>query len=1160
MHLGTRLRRVLPATILLLGLLAGLGAASAQADAPPSIEGGRRTPHTAEHTPGSAAGTPLPSPSPLETAPPLNPQASNPGTPLTPKDTTNGADPSPAKPSDKTDEQAAHTVRFDPADGSKPTQASVKTGTLATPPQENPQRPGFRFDGWTLDGRPYDFRTPVLKDTTLKAQWSRITDWTLSPEHGPATGTRLTISPPDRQEPYYTSIQAAGDQIVGLTGDSRIHTWTQDHTPVQVPSPTQASDGFHYLQAAAGDQWQAALGSDQHIYTWDSQQSTPTILDTGQDTRFTSISLNGDRLLAVDRKGQVHAFQDSQKDSRDPNPKLLEQATTILPGKAQAVTTAASASRTLIVDSDGQAWTWETSSPGDVKPEPVRQDPGTRTVQAQALNQGFLLLDADGQAWYLADSTTNPTAVSPPEGMKASRITADKNQAIITDWEGHVWAWKPGETPMRADNGNQPYTQAVLADGRITAISRQDGLHQWSLDGQGRPGQPARPDTTTTPTLETASMDGQPLTPDKSNDAWQTDIPAHTPGPATITITGSQDGQPFTRSLNYTVDQPLTRDIRQGSTHTVSFDTNGGSQAPQPQQVPYPYGRVQRPIPDPVREGHQFDGWFISDIAYDFSKPVTDNLTLTAKWTPSTWTINPDKGSQFGNETTTITPPPGQGIKFNQISGSRDFGDRGFTLAVGSDGNAYAWGRNNYGQLGDGTLTQRNKPVIVKKPAGASADFTYVQVSAGDEQSLAVGSDGYVYAWGNNESGQLGNGSSGGYSTVPLRVIDPNDPRSGLTAVQVSAGYYHSLALDARGNIWAWGFNQFGELGNGNNINSAIPTLAQYPRDAGTVTAIQVSGGFHHTAAIDTKGNTWSWGWNWFGQLGNGNNIDSAIPVPVQYPRDAGTVTAIQVSAGADHSLIIDTKGNTWAWGWNQLGELGNGSSSADANPVPGMVKYPENAGTVTAIQVSAGGYHSLAIDKNGNAWAWGGNDSGELGIGTTSKSEIPALVQYPKNAGAVTTVQVSAGGYHSLGIDKEGKTWAWGYNQFGQLGNGTISNSSIPTPVAFNLSPVISSVTFDTSPATNLNYINDSSVTVLTPEHLPGPVTVSVGYTLGGEGSTLINKSLTYTYLPAGVLPRAGGEGILLAFATGMTGMGGVLASRRHRREAHQLLHASHE
>ena len=1117
---------------------------------------GAAGPPTQLSTPPAAQPAHRCPPSPLETAPPLNPQASNPGTPLTPKDTTNGADPSPAKPSDKTDEQAAHTVRFDPADGSKPTQASVKTGTLATPPQENPQRPGFRFDGWALDGRPYDFRTPVLKDTTLKAQWSRITDWTLSPEHGPATGTRLTISPPDRQEPYYTSIQAAGDQIVGLTGDGRIHTWTQDHTPVQVPSPTQASDGFHYLQTAAGDQWQAALGSDQHIYTWDSQQSTPTILDTGQDTRFTSISLNGDRLLAVDRKGQVHAFQDSQ----DPNPKLLEQATTILPGKAQAVTAAASASRTLIVDSDGQAWTWETSSPGDVKPEPVRQDPGTRTVQAQALNQGFLLLDADGQAWYLADSTTNPTAVSPPEGMKASRITADKNQAIITDWEGHVWAWKPGETPMRADNGNQPYTQAVLADGRITAISRQDGLHQWSLDGQGRPGQPARPDTTTTPTLETASMDGQPLTPDKSNDAWQTDIPAHTPGPATITITGSQDGQPFTRSLNYTVDQPLTRDIRQGSTHTVSFDTNGGSQAPQPQQVPYPYGRVQRPTPDPVREGHQFDGWFISDIAYDFSKPVTDNLTLTAKWTPSTWTINPDKGSQFGNETTTITPPPGQGIKFNQISGSRDFGDRGFTLAVGSDGNAYAWGRNNYGQLGDGTLTQRNKPVIVKKPAGASADFTYVQVSAGDEQSLAVGSDGYVYAWGNNESGQLGNGSSGGYSTVPLRVIDPNGPRSGLTAVQVSAGYYHSLALDARGNIWAWGFNQFGELGNGNNINSAIPTLAQYPRDAGTVTAIQVSGGFHHTAAIDTKGNTWSWGWNWFGQLGNGNNINSAIPVPVQYPRDAGTVTAIQVSAGADHSLIIDTKGNTWAWGWNQLGELGNGSSSADANPVPGMVKYPENSGTVTAIQVSAGGYHSLAIDKNGNAWAWGGNDSGELGIGTTSKSEIPALVQYPKNVGAVTTVQVSAGGYHSLGIDKEGKTWAWGYNQFGQLGNDTISNSSIPTPVAFNLSPVISSVTFDTSPATNLNYINDSSVTVLTPEHLPGPVTVSVGYTLGGEGSTLINKSLTYTYLPAGVLPRAGGEGLLLAFATGMTGMGGVLASRRHRREAHQLLHASHE
>ena len=128
-------------------------------------------------------------------------------------------------------------MRFDPDDGSKPTQSTVKTGTLAAPPQQNPQREGFRFDGWTHDGQPFDLQTPILHDTTLKAEWTKAADWRLSPDHGPATGARLIISPPDRQEPYYVRIQAAGDRFIGLTGDGRIYTWTQNDTPKQVPSP-----------------------------------------------------------------------------------------------------------------------------------------------------------------------------------------------------------------------------------------------------------------------------------------------------------------------------------------------------------------------------------------------------------------------------------------------------------------------------------------------------------------------------------------------------------------------------------------------------------------------------------------------------------------------------------------------------------------------------------------------------------------------------------------------------------------------------------------------------------------------------------------------------------------------------------------------------------
>ena len=419
MHLGTRLRRASATTILLLGLLAGLATASANADAPPFIEWGRQTPHTAEQTPGippgSTTSTPLPSPSPIQATTSLSPTAS-PNTPSSTTGTPDNTGFTSTKPSDTAD-QTSHVVNFDPADGNTPTQSTVKTGTLATPPQQNPQRPGFRFDGWTRDGQPYDFQTPILQDTTLKAHWSKTTDWTLSPEHGPATGTRLTIKPPSPQEPYYVNVHTAGEQVIGLTGNGRIHTWTQDHTPKQVPFPAQAHEGFHYQQATAGSHLQAALGSDQHIYTWDNQQPAPTLFDTGQDVGFTSISMNGDLLLAVDRQGRIHSHQSGQ------DPKSTKRATFSLPGQAQAVTAVASGIQALIVDADGQAWTLETINTGKAKPERIKQDPGMRIVQVQALNQGFLLLDTDGHTHHLADSTTSITAFSLPKSMKASRIT-----------------------------------------------------------------------------------------------------------------------------------------------------------------------------------------------------------------------------------------------------------------------------------------------------------------------------------------------------------------------------------------------------------------------------------------------------------------------------------------------------------------------------------------------------------------------------------------------------------------------------------------------------------------------------------------------------------------------------------------------------------------
>ncbi|WP_229132995.1 RCC1 domain-containing protein [Bifidobacterium mizhiense] len=1071
----------------------------------------------------------------------------------------------------------------------------MKTGTLATPPQQNPVREGFRFDGWRLDNQPFDLQTPIIQDTTLKAQWTKTTDWTLSPDHGPASGARLTISPPDRQEPQFASIQAAGGQILGLAGDGRIYTWMQDGTPKLVPSPAQASDRFRYLQVAAGSRSQAALGSDQQIYIWTSGQAAPTIINSNQNARFTSISLNDDLLLAVDRQGRVHAYQASNADSQ--NPELIQQAAISLPGQAQAVTAVASASRILIVDADGQAWTWEISKTGKAKPARVKQDPGMRIVQAQALNQGFLLLDADGQARYLPDGTAAMIQLSLPDSAQASSTAANKDQAMIVGTDGHVWAWKPGKTPKRADDGNQAYVQAASAGNRITAISRQGGMLAWSLDGQGQPGKPDRLGTTAAPILESASLDGQPLSLSKTASAWQAEAPARKPGPAAILITGRQDGQPFARSLAYTVDQPPARAAEPGSTLTVRFDTGGGNPKPADQTVPAPYGRAKRPSPDPTREGFLFDGWFIGEVAYDFSRPVGKDLTLTAHWTPagrnSGWSISPDKGSQLGREPATITPPDSasRGIRFSQISGGKNSGS-GFSLAVGSDGNAYAWGNNSNGQLGDGTTIERHAPVMVRTPDRKTypdlpEDFTYLQVSAEGSHSLALGSDGNVYAWGYNYYGQLGDGTKDD-KHAPVRVKTPDrktypDLPKDFTYLQVSAGTNHSLAVGSDGNAYAWGYNSNGRLGDGTSSSRNAPVRVKtpdrktYPDLPADFTYLQVSAGTNHSLAVGSDGNVYAWGYNDDGRLGDGTTSNRYTPVRVKtpdrktYPDLPADFTYLQVSAGDWHSLALGSDGNAWAWGDNSNGQLGDGTTSNRYTPVrvktPDRKTYPDLPADFTYLQVSAGSDHSLAVGSDGYAWAWGCNLYGPLGNNTASgysdMNSVPKRVRDPASPAdtskGLKAAQLSAGDHDSLALGSDGNAWAWGDNTYGQLGNNSTNNKSAPVPVSFNLALVITGVRFDQTPASGLTRGDGSSVSVLTPAHQPGTVTVSVDYTLGGAPQTP-DTSLRYTYLPAGVLPKAGGQGILLALATGMTGMGGVLASRRHRREQRRLLHASHE
>ena len=1155
MRLRFRLRQLVLALVLLSGLgvvAAAAGGSATVADkTEPSILAGGRGGQPFRLADGSSAvspslhgeeGVPV-SPSPLAHA------GTSVGRPTA---------------SSATGGQTAHVVRFDPANGSAPVRSTVREGSLASPPA-NPRRDGYRFDGWMQKGRPFDFRIPVLQDMVLTAQWVRSGNWALSPDRGPAAGgIHLTISPPSGQEPALTCIQASGGRLTALSGDGSLYTWTGTSSPTRMPAPAQAGNGFRYLQAVSAGDWQMILGSDQQIYAWTASHPTPVPLGAGRDTRYTHISGNGERLLAVDRQGRVHVFQAGRQ---DPGPQPASQAETVLPQGKRAVVAVASAGRFLAVDEDGQAWSW---SPGQADPHITRisQDPSRRIIQAEPLSQGILLLDADGQAHWLADEADDADPVNLTGGRPASRINTNEGQAVITDADGHLWAWKPGDPAARVHDDGRVWTQATSADGRITALDGQGGLASW---GPSQASKPVVITIVSPPLLEAASLDGQPLRLTRISNAWQATTPAHKPGPASIAISGRQAGQPFAKNLEYTFEQDagqtpgFARTTQPDVAFTVTFDTAGGSPQPTSQQIASPYQRVRRPTPDPERDGFLFDGWFNGKAAYDFSRPVTQNLALTARWTPDSWSINPKQGSQLGGQATTITPPATRGIQFNQISSGPD---TNHSLAIGSDGNAYAWGSNSNGQLGDDTTTNRSAPITVRKPTGASKDFTYTQVSAAGPHSLAIGSDGYAYAWGRNQYGELGNNSTRD-SHVPVRVRDPahpNDPNAGLKATQVSGGGDDSLAVGRDGYAYAWGWNQYGELGNNSTSDSHVPVRVRdpaHPNDPNAgLKATQVSGGGDDSLAVGRDGYAYAWGWNQYGELGNNSTSDSHVPVRVRdpaHPNDPNAgLKATQVSGGGDDSLAVGRDGYAYAWGWNQYGELGNNSTSDSHVPVrvrdPAHPNDP-NAG-LKATQVSGGGDDSLAVGRDGYAYAWGWNQYGELGNNSTSDSHVPVRVRDPAhpndpNAGLKATQAIGAGFYHSLAFDdQEGSIWAWGYNGDGELGNNSTVSSHVPVQVKFSLAPIITAARFDASPAAiSRSRTASNSVTAVTPPHQPGPVTVSIDYTIGGTGPTLTNTSLTYTYQPL-ALPKAGGAGILLTLAAGATGTGAILASRRSRHE----------
>jgi hypothetical protein len=326
--------------------------------------------------------------------------------------------------------------------------------------------------------------------------------------------------------------------------------------------------------------------------------------------------------------------------------------------------------------------------------------------------------------------------------------------------------------------------------------------------------------------------------------------------------------------------------------------------------------------------------------------------------------------------------------------------------AVTTAGESYCWGENTGGQLGDGTSSQRNSPVLV------SGTQIFDRISAGRSHTCGLTASGSVYCWGSIPAAN---------SRTPAAVS------GALTFVNVTAGYAHNCGVTTSGTGYCWGDNTSGALGNSSLIASNAPTPV-----SGTLTFASISPGRLFSCGLTTAGSGYCWGDNTSGLLGDGTATRRLTPVAI-----ASQLTFTTIGAGGFHACALTTAGVVYCWGANEFGELGTGTTAASLVPVP-------VAGGLTFASLSVGNRHNCAVTADGSAYCWGDNTDGLLGNGiSTGVSRTPVPV-----SGGLTLASVSAGRFHTCGVTTDGTGYCWGDNRSNTLGDGTNQNSLVPVRV----------------------------------------------------------------------------------------------------------------
>ncbi|AOP33837.1 chromosome condensation regulator [Leptospira tipperaryensis] len=363
------------------------------------------------------------------------------------------------------------------------------------------------------------------------------------------------------------------------------------------------------------------------------------------------------------------------------------------------------------------------------------------------------------------------------------------------------------------------------------------------------------------------------------------------------------------------------------------------------------------------------------------------------------------------------------------------------------NGNVYTVGRNNFGQLGTGTSTGDGINDSITK-LNSITDISSIHFA--QNSSMAIQKNGKVFTWGTNANGQLGIGSNNTDPATPSAAgtrLPPSEVPGINDAVMGAYGFDHALVLKSDGTVVSFGLNNVGQLGNGATGMSATTISSNPVPVVGLTNVIQVIAGSQHSAALTANGDVYVWGRNQFGNLGNGV-IDTATAIQSTPIKVASLSKIKQIANGRDHILAVRSDGKVFAWGLNASGQVGIGGSGS-----PGPTATPTEVLNIqNAVSVWAGGTQSFAVLNDGTVKGWGANGTtANLGIGETTTSKVYA----PGSAviGIKGLVHFGCGATHNFALLGDGSVYGWGWNFKGSLGRPDLqTNWGAATPVSINL------------------------------------------------------------------------------------------------------------